>query len=101
MRIPLPTNRLVTLALVGALLTGIVAVGLALPSLGGSDDAAAAMSGETAASDVPTANANFTPAVSTQNAGSGEYEEHEEHEAEEHEDEEHEDEEHEDEEHEG
>ncbi|MFB6184691.1 MAG: hypothetical protein ABEI96_09075 [Haloarculaceae archaeon] len=87
MRSPLPTNRLVALTLVGALLTTIVAVGLVLPGFGlaESTDAGGATTQQAAAGDVPTPNQNFTPAVQTQSGG----EERNEHEAAEDEGEEH------------
>lgn len=79
-RIPVPKNRLVALTLTGALLTTLVAGGLALPGLGfgqsaetpgdatgGGDDA-----GQLGA-DAPTPNENFTPAVQTKTG----YEDHE------------------------
>lgn len=87
MRNPIPRNRLVVLTLLGAVLTGVVAVGLAVPGLGlqqtdpGTVDAGAQA---TLPSDAPTPNENFTPAVQ-QTGGGGEHEE-EEHE-DEHEDE--------------
>lgn len=73
MRIPIPTNRLVALTLVGALLTGIVSLGLASPSLltgsNAADDAlgAGAQPGGSGqlAGDAPTPNPDFTPAVQT------------------------------------
>ena len=101
MRIPVPNNRLVAFTLVGALLTTVVAVGLAVPGLGfglGADSPGEAIGTENAASqqiaaDAPEPNQDFTPAVQTQSS----YEEHQEHEEEYEEDEhdEYEDEEHE------
>ncbi|MFB6170807.1 MAG: hypothetical protein ABEJ06_06625 [Haloarculaceae archaeon] len=90
MRVPLPRNRLVALALLGALLTGAVSLGLASPALWSGADApdAGGAASQQLANDAPTPNADFTPAVQTQSAG-GEHEEHEAYE-EEHEEEEHE-----------
>ncbi|AZH24621.1 hypothetical protein [Haloplanus aerogenes] len=83
MRSPLPTNRLVAFALAGALVTAVVAVGLAVPGIGlaslSDDDATPPTDGSASvAADAPTPNPNFTPAVQTQSG----YEEeaHEEHE---------------------
>lgn len=100
MRAPLPTNRLVALTLVGALLTGVVAVGLALPGFGPAVAPDDPTSGDTAgnvaaAAGAPTPNPNFTPAVSG-TSGDGDHdddrddeaEEHGEHEDDEHEEEE-------------
>lgn len=89
MRIPVPKNRLVALTLAGALLTTVVAVGLAFPIPGvtqaehAGDDAvgAASTNGPQAAADAPTPNQDFTPAVQAQSGG-----EDEEHEAEERDD---------------
>lgn len=75
MRIPVPTNRLVAFTLVGAVLTGVVAVGLAVPGLfpaTDGDDTATDAGTTTVAADAPTPNPDFTPAVQ-QDAG---YEEH-------------------------
>jgi hypothetical protein len=92
MRLPVPSNRLVQLTLVGALLTVVVAAGLALPAdqtpirdeqtTGGQVDANA-----------PTPNQEFTPAVDN-SGGHDEYEEYEDEyeDEDEDEDEEHEDE---------
>lgn len=87
MRIPVPTNKLVAFTLVGALLTAIVAVGLAGPLTGLTQSGEqAGQAGSTnadppqqVAADAPTPNQNFTPAVQTQS-------EHEEDEHEEYED---------------
>ncbi|MEF8777402.1 MAG: hypothetical protein V5A36_00680 [Natronomonas sp.] len=84
MRIPVPNNRLVAFTLVGALLTTVVAVGLAAPGLGfglGTDSPGEAVGTESGASeqiaaDAPEPNQDFTPAVQTQSS----YEEHEEYE---------------------
>jgi hypothetical protein len=91
MRVPVPKNKLVAFTLVGALLTAGVAGALALPGGGLAQVGEQANSSDVsqqAASDAPTPNEEFTPAVQTQSG----YED-EEHEDEEHEDEEHEDEE--------
>ncbi|WP_254761538.1 hypothetical protein [Natrinema marinum] len=88
MRAPLPTNRLVSLTLAGAVLTAVVALALAAPGLGLVGDAPT--DGPTStplASDAPTPNADFTPAVDTQG---GEYEdEYEDHEEDDYEEDEH------------
>ncbi|QGX93821.1 hypothetical protein EI982_02980 [Haloplanus rallus] len=99
MRLPVPNDRLVAFTLVGALLTTLVAGGLAFPGLGlgqpsepvGDDTSGSPQAG----ADAPTPNQGFTPAVRTQ---SGDVEDHE---SEEHEEEEHEGEEYEGEEYEG
>lgn len=91
MRVPVPTNRLVAFTLAGALLTAVVAGGLAFPGLipGVSPDSPGdATSADTdatqrLAADAPEPNQEFTPDVQTQSS----YEEYEEHEEEEHEDE--------------
>jgi len=83
MRIPVPTNKLVALTLAGALLTTVVAGGLAFPGLGlaSPGDTASAptgtnASGQQVAADAPTPNQNFTPAVQTQSGyEDGEHEE--------------------------
>ncbi|MFB6079569.1 MAG: hypothetical protein ABEJ81_01000 [Haloferacaceae archaeon] len=94
MRVPVPTNRLVAFTLAGAVLTGIVAVGLAMPGFGLTSADETPQAGDAGASgvaaDAPTPNQNFTPAVAS-SGGGGEREHHEEEgEADEHEDEEHE-----------
>lgn len=78
MRIPVPTNRLVAFTLAGALLTTVVAAGLAFPGFGlgqpaepSSDQPA---DSQQVAADAPTPNQGFTPAVQTQ---TGYDEEHE------------------------
>lgn len=88
MRVPVPTNKLVAFTLAGALLTMIVAGGLAVPGLGlaSPGDSASAPagtngSGQQVAADAPTPNQDFTPAVQTQSGyedGEHEEEEHEE-----------------------
>lgn len=86
MRIPLPKNTLVSLTLVGAVLVAAVSLALAFPSAvpGMTTDKMAsndnAGTGTSIASDAPTPNPDFTPAVQTQSGG-----EHEEHEGYEHE----------------
>jgi len=90
-RIPVPKNKLVAFTLAGALLTTIVAGGLAIPGGGLTQAGEQADSPETSASDAsqqvaadaPTPNQNFTPAVQTQSGY--EDEEHEEYEDGEHE----------------
>lgn len=71
MRLPIPRNRLVALTLAGALLTAIVAVGLALPGLvagdhGETNDAAPGAGSNAVTEGAPTPNGSFTPAVATQ-----------------------------------
>jgi len=88
MRIPVPTNRLVSLTLAGAVLTSFVALSLAAPGLGLGVDPLTNDENPTVASDAPTPNEDFTPAVGTQGGGEhedDEYEEHEEYEEEEYE----------------
>lgn len=82
MRLPVPSNRLVQLTLVGALLTVVVAAGLALPADQTQITDEQATDGQVDAT-APTPNQEFTPAV--QDTGGyeeyeDEYEEHEEHE---------------------
>ena len=95
MRVPVPTNRLVAFTLAGALLTAVVAGGLAFPGLipgvstDSSGDATSADTDATQrlAADAPEPNQDFTPDVQTQSSS----EEHEEEEYEdEHDEEEHE-----------
>lgn len=118
MRNPIPNNRLVAFTLVGALLTMLVAGGLAFPGLGletisespsdaiGEADLSGAVSDEApapnTADDAPEPNENFTPDVQQTSSYEEyeEYEEHEEHEEYEEEEEYEEHEEYEDEEHE-
>ena len=90
MRIPLPTNRLVAITLAGALLTMVVAGGLAFPGLGlgslSDGDIGVTTGDQQAAGDAPQPNESFTPAVQTGGngeSGDGEYEEYEENEYEE------------------
>ncbi|MFD1562755.1 hypothetical protein ACFR99_04210 [Haloarchaeobius amylolyticus] len=85
MRIPVPTNRLVSLTLAGAVLTSVVALSLAAPGLG--VDSLADTENPPIASDAPTPNEDFTPAVGTQGDGEHEDNEYEEHEDDEYEDE--------------
>ena len=84
MRIPVPTNRLVSLTLAGAVLTSVVALALAAPGLGVGIDSLADDENPTVASDAPTPNEDFTPAVQS---GGGEHEDDEYDEHEEYEDE--------------
>jgi hypothetical protein len=89
MRIPVPTNRLVAFTLVGALLTTLVATGLALPQLGlnqvGDDLDDDHSEAQQVAADAPAPNENFTPAVQTQASYGEEYEdEHDEDDEDEH-----------------
>ncbi|MDQ2074903.1 hypothetical protein RBH20_20480 [Haloarcula sp. H-GB4] len=113
MRVPVPKNTLVAFTLVGALLTAGVAGALAIPGgglaqVGEQDDSpgsTASDAAQQAASDAPTPNQEFTPAVQTQSGYEDEeheeYEEDDEDEEDENEDDEEEyEEEHEDEEHE-
>lgn len=95
MRVPVPTNRLVAFTLAGALLTAVVAGGLAFPGLipeVSTDSPGDATSADTdatqrLAADAPEPNQDFTPDVQTQSSS----EEHEEEEYEdEHDEEEHE-----------
>ncbi|WP_238323946.1 hypothetical protein [Halobacterium hubeiense] len=84
MNIPVPNNRLVAFTLAGALLTTVVAAGLAFPGLGFAttgdtgnavSDADASTS-QQLAGDAPAPNQNFTPAVQTQSGyEEGEHEE--------------------------
>ncbi|WP_254831752.1 hypothetical protein [Haloglomus salinum] len=87
MRVPIPRNRLVAFTLAGAVLTAVVAVGLAFPALGLTDDPDSPSVGDsgtnTVAPDAPTPNQNFTPAVSQ--PSSYEEEEHEDEDEDEHE----------------
>lgn len=87
MNIPIPKNRLVAFTLAGALLTMVVAGGLAVPGLGltsPGDTASAATdtngsATQQVAADTPTPNQNFSPAVQTQSGyEEGEHEEGEE-----------------------
>ncbi|WP_148414230.1 hypothetical protein [Haloferax sp. KTX1] len=80
MRIPLQKHTLVALALVGALLTTVVAAGLVSPTLLLGTDTQTPAAGDHAAaqsSDAPTPNPDFTPAVQSNGDGDGD-EEHEE-----------------------
>jgi len=85
MRIPLPTNRLVAMTLAGALLTMVVAGGLAFPGLGlgslSGDDTGVTAGDQQGAGDAPKPNESFTPAVQTggdAESDDGEYAEYEE-----------------------
>lgn len=88
MRLPVPRNRLVTLTLIGFVLTGVLSLTLAAPGLlpgaDGSDEEYA--NDDVLPSDAPEANSDFTPAVQDRGGGydedddHDEYEEHEEYE---------------------
>jgi hypothetical protein len=84
MNVPVPNNRLVAFTLTGALLTTIVAGGLAFPGLGLASPGdtismgPGTIGGDTqqAVSNAPTPNQRFTPAVQTRSGyGDGEHEE--------------------------
>jgi hypothetical protein len=84
MNVPVPRNRLIALTVLGVVLTGLVSVTLASPTLlfGDAGDAQPENS-NTLASDAPTPNESFTPAVQSQDGGGDSeeeerYEEHEE-----------------------
>ncbi|MFB6194733.1 MAG: hypothetical protein ABEI80_01060 [Haloplanus sp.] len=91
MRLPVPNDRLVAFTLAGALLTALVAGGLAFPGLGPGQPVDP-VSHDTSrpqqvGADAPTPSQDFTPAVQTQSGYDGDHEEeYEEHEAEEYED---------------
>jgi hypothetical protein len=94
MRLPVPNNRLVAFTLVGALLTTLVAGGLAFPSFG-LGQPADPVNDDTngppqVGADAPTPNQDFTPAVQTQSGYDEEHEEEYEEHADEAHDEEHE-----------
>ena len=73
MRVPLPTNKIVGLALLGTLLTAGVSAALAVPSLfDGADDS------PDLPADAPAANAAYQPAVRYDDHDDDRYE-HEEH----------------------
>lgn len=80
MRVPVPTNKLVAFTLVGAVLTGAVAVGLAFPGLGvdsGSDVVSSDDPGSGGvAADAPTPNPDFTPAVAGASGSGDEHREY-------------------------
>ncbi|WP_049935311.1 hypothetical protein [Haloplanus natans] len=84
MRVPVPTNKLVAFTLAGALLTVVVAGGLALPGGGLAQAGAqsdtpsptASNASQQVAAGAPTPNRDFTPAVQTRSGY--EEEEHEE-----------------------
>lgn len=80
MRNPLPKNRLVALALLGAVATAIVTLAVVIPGILGPDLAGADETQSQPAADSPQPNEDFTPAVQTSGNGG-----HEEHEDEEHE----------------
>jgi hypothetical protein len=89
MRIPVPNNKLVAFTLAGALLTTVVAGGLALPGGGlaqvgeqpDSPGTTASDASRQVAADAPTPNPDFTPTVQMQSGY--EDEEHEEYEGDE------------------
>lgn len=95
MRVPVPRNKLVAFTLAGAVLTAVLAVGLAYPGTGlidGNDAAPQSDASSSAlAADAPTPNQDFTPAVQP-SSRDGEEEEHEYEEYDDDEHEEHEDE---------
>ena len=99
LRIPVPNNKLVAFTLAGALLTAIVAGGLAMPGVGlgqtggQSDSSGTSVSdaSQQVAADAPTPNQEFTPAVQTQ-SGYEEEDHEEEYEAEDEDEEDEEDE---------
>ena len=85
MRLPIPKNKLVAFTLAGALLSAVIAGGLAFPIPGvtapgdtGSDSGTESTGAPQAAADAPTPNEDFTPAVQTRTGYEGE--EHEEYE---------------------
>lgn len=85
MRLPIPKNEIVAFTLAGALLTAVIAGGLAFPIPGvtapgdtAGDSGTQSTDAPQSAADVPTPNQDFTPAVQTQTGYEGE--EHEEHE---------------------
>ncbi|GAB6862475.1 hypothetical protein ACFR97_16940 [Haloplanus litoreus] len=107
MRLPIPKNKLVAFTLAGALLTAVIAGGLAFPIPGvtapgdtAGDSGTQSTGAPQSAADAPTPNQDFTPAVQTQTGYEGEeheaYEEDDEDEHEEYEDDEDEHEEYED-----
>lgn len=85
MRIPVPNDRLVAFTLVGAVLTAVVAGGLAfpIPGLTGPGDGGTVTDRtpagpSNAAADAPTPNQDFTPAVQTRSGdGDGDDERYE------------------------
>ena len=85
MRLPIPKNKLVAFTLAGALLTAVVAGGLAFPIPGvtepgntAGDSGTQSTDAPQSAADAPTPNQDFTPAVQTQTGYEGE--EHQEYE---------------------
>ena len=85
-RLPVPKNKLLLFTLVGAVLTGAVAVGLAYPGAVSGDDATtpstATQDGANSV-DAPAPNESFTPQVANQGYGGEHEEEYEEDEYEE------------------
>ena len=101
MRLPIPKNKLVAFTLAGALLTAVIAGGLAFPIPGvtapgntAGDSGTQSTGAPQSAADAPTPNQDFTPAVQTQSGYEDEehegYEEEDEGHEEEDEDDEHE-----------
>ena len=95
MRLPIPKNRLVAFTLAGALLTAVIAGGLAFPIPGvtapgdtAGDSGTQSTGAPQSAADAPTPNQDFTPAVQTQTGYEGEEHEAYEDEHEEYEDDE-------------
>ena len=99
MRLPIPKNKLVAFTLAGALLTAVIAGGLAFPIPGvtapgdtAGDSGTQSTGAPQSAADAATPNQDFTPAVQTQTGYEGEehqeYEEDDEDEHEEYEDDE-------------
>jgi hypothetical protein len=84
MRLPIPKNKLVAFTLAGALLTAVIAGGLAFPIPGvtagdtAGDSGTQSTGAPQSATDAPTPNQDFTPAVQTQTGYEGE--EHQEYE---------------------
>ncbi|WP_169302371.1 hypothetical protein [Halorientalis salina] len=65
MRLPLPTNRLVALTLLGALATAVVASAIVVPGvIDSTGDTAGQSPTVTPSGDAPQPNEDFTPAVS-------------------------------------
>lgn len=83
MRLPIPRNRLVALALIGAVLTAAVAIMLVVPGLGVRETADSATQSVQASDAGPTPNGMFTPAVQSSGGQSGEHAESEDHEGDE------------------
>jgi hypothetical protein len=90
-RLPVPKNRLVLFTLVGAVLTGAVAVGLAYPGAVSGDETTTATTPQDGADsvDAPAPNESFTPQVSDTGYGEEYENEYEGYEEDEHEEDEH------------